>query len=193
MQKHLATQRFDTWQQAHRHMAEDQIKNPDFLIEWNEYMRKHPKSVDKPAQDRPQPKQTHSGGAPAPDPAKASPAQQHPTDPLTYSNAFGSKNANPHLIIDLDMNKGREQCDRCPPPTIHRWPNSMCTAYKGKKGDIILPRLSNEETKARKIMKWNAGFFMTEDPTAPRPPPRQSPSAQDAAAATAATNLALHN
>jgi hypothetical protein len=191
MQKHLATQRFDTWQQAHRHMAEDQIRNPDFLVEWTEYLRKHPKSADKPAQER-QPRQPNSGSAAAPEPAKTPPAQ-HSSDPLTYFNTFGVKNVNPHLIIDLDMNKERAQCDRCPPPTVHRWPNSMCTAYKGKKGDVILPRLSNEETKARKILKWNAGFFMTEDPTAPRPPHRQSPSVQDAAAAAAATNQALHN
>jgi hypothetical protein len=101
-------------------------------------------------------------------------------------------NVNPHLIIDLDMNKERAQCDRCPAPAIHRWPSSMCTAYKGKKGDIIQPRLSPEETKARKIMKWKAGFFSTEDPNAPRPP-RQSPSVQEAAAAVTATNTALHN
>jgi len=62
-----------------------------------------------------------------------------------------------------------------------------------EKGDVIQPRLSNEETKARKILKWNSGFFMTEDPNAPRPPPRQSPSVQETAAAATATNQALHN
>jgi hypothetical protein len=69
----------------------------------------------------------------------------------------------------------------------------MCTAYKGKKGDIIQPRLSPEDLKSRKILKWNAGFFTTEDPNIPRPPPRQSPSVPETAAAATATNKALHN
>lgn len=197
IQKHLATKRFDTWQQAHRHMAEDQIKNADFLIEWNENIR-----TRKPAQERQQPKQvpnqaaggSPAGGSAAQEPPKAA-SKQSPANhanPLTYTNAFGVLNVNPHLIIDLDMNKERAQCDRCPAPAIHRWPSSMCTAYKGKGGDIIQPRLSPEETKARKILKWNAGFFSTEDPTAPRLP-RHSPSVQETAAAAAATNAALHN
>ena len=197
IQKHLATKRFDTWQQAHRHMAEDQIKNADFLIEWNENIR-----TRKPATDRQQPKQapnpatggSSAGGSATHDQPKAAPKQSpaNHANALTYTNAFGVLNVNPHLIIDLDMNKERAQCDRCPAPAIHRWPSSMCTAYKGKGGDIIQPRLSPEDTKARKILKWNAGFFMTEDPTAPRPP-RQSPSVQETAAAATATNAALHN
>jgi hypothetical protein len=197
IQKHLATKRFDTWQQAHRHMAEDQIKNADFLIEWNENIR-----TRKPATDRQQPKQapnpatggSSAGGSATHEQPKAAPKQSpaNHANALTYTNAFGVLNVNPHLIIDLDMNKERAQCDRCPAPAIHRWPSSMCTAYKGKGGDIIQPRLSPEDTKARKILKWNAGFFMTEDPTAPRPP-RQSPSVQETAAAATATNAALHN
>jgi predicted DNA binding CopG/RHH family protein len=189
IQKHLASKRFDTWQQANLYMAEDQIKNSDFLIEWNEHIR-----TRKPAM-QPRQKQHFEGTAAAAEPAMppVTVITAGGSDPLTYSNSFGSKNVNPNLIIDLDMNKSKVQCDRCPAPKVHRWPSSMCTAYKTSKGDIINPRLSHEETTSRKILRWNAGFFMTENPTTPRPPPRHSPSVTDAAAATSATNKALGN
>jgi hypothetical protein len=185
IQKHLATKRFDNWQQAHRHMAEDQIKNPDFLIEWNENIRTR-KSA--PQMDRQQPKQTHSSSAATSESSRTIQPQSPTThiDPLTYVNSYGLTNVNPNLIIDLDLNKSKTPCDRCLDGTTHRWQSHMCTSFKNKKGDIITPKQSAEENKTRLQARWHAGFFSQRDPNISKPP-RLSPSVQDTAASTTQT------
>jgi hypothetical protein len=187
VQVQLSQRRFDTWKQSHTYMLE-QIRNPDFLIQWN---------ADKAARPQMKPKHQHGngggagvlqphgggggGGAASPQVPQAPiiPATSAtPGNVLTYKNKFGKLNVNPNMILDLDLNPQRIVCSRC--GSIHRWLVALCTSFKNKAGEIIEPKLTAEKNKELSILKWKAGFFSEKDPNT-RPAERQSPSTQGTA------------
>jgi hypothetical protein len=197
IQKHLASKRFDTWQECHNYMAEDMLKDPDFFTEWNEDVRT--RALTATPQDKHDKKQGQSsGGGVAPprqdkqhNPAPAGAAT--PSTPvkvnegsLTYRDKHGKLNVNPNLIVDLDLNPDKLVCGRC--GLVHRWLEEFCTAFKNKLDQLIEPKLTFEQIKKATIARWHAGFFAAKDPNKPH---RDSPSVQATASAAAETQKRL--
>ncbi len=179
-QTDLKQQNFKTWQECLSHM-QLQIDNPIFIINWKDACSVR-EAKPKPHQQNPQ-----GGGAAQPrqhqQQQPARPPAPGAFDALTWKNSYGTLNVNPKLIPDLDMNKEKTVCDRCKDGTIHKWLSSLCTAFKDKKNKEIDPKLSMAEVYKRLMQKWNYGFFAAKEPILRAP--RESPSAQDAAAASA--------
>jgi hypothetical protein len=202
IQKHLASKRFDTWQQCHNYMAEDMLKDSDFFTEWNEYVRLT--AVTTQEKDKHDKKQgPSSGGSVVPprhtshNPALAGAAtagvaaQSTPVKvnegSLTHKDKHGKLNVNPNLIIDLDLNPDKLVCSRC--GLIHRWLEEFCTSFKNKQDQLIEPRLTFEQIKKATMARWHAGFFAAKDPN--NRPHRDSPSVQATASAAADTQKRL--
>jgi hypothetical protein len=199
IQKHLASKRFDTWQQCHNYMAEDMLKDPDFFTEWNEDIRtrapvitpqdKHDNKkqgafagggVAPPRQDKPH------NVAPAGAAAPSAPVKVN-EGALTYKDKFGKLNVNPNLIIDLDLNPDKLVCSRC--GLVHKWLEEFCTSFKNKLDQLIEPKLTFEQIKKATTARWWAGFFAAKDPN--NRPHRDSPSVQATASAAADTQKRL--
>jgi hypothetical protein len=181
-QTDLKQQNFKTWQDCLAHM-QTQIDNAAFLVPWKEACMLR---EAKPKHQQ----QAPAGGGAAQQKHQQPPAKQQAAgagafDPLTYKNSYGTLNVNPNLIVDLDQNKEKTACDRCKDGTVHKWASPLCTAYKDKKQKEIEPKLSNTEVHKRLMSKWSAGFFAAKEPQLRALP--KNPSAQDSAAAAAAT------
>ncbi len=193
-QTNLKQQNFKTWRECLTHM-QAQIDNAEFIIPWKEAcsLREEKKG-----------KQNHQAGGGAhqagggaaqvksqPQQPPARPAASGAFDPLTWKNSYGTLNVNPNFILDLDQNKDKTPCDRCNDGTIHKWNSSLCTSYKDKKNKEIAPKLPSAEVLKRQLAKWSAGFFAAKDPALRAA--KQSPSAQESVAASAATVDGLKN
>ncbi len=198
IQKHLATKRFDSWQECHNHMAEDMLKDSDFFTEWNEDIRtRAPATTPQDKHDKRQGASAGGGVAPPRQdkPHNAAPAgAATPSAPvkvnegaLTYKDKFGKLNVNPNLIIDLDLNPDKLVCSRC--GLIHKWLEEFCTSFKNKQDQLIEPKLTFEQVKKATIARWWAGFFAAKDPN--NRPHRDSPSVQATASAAADTQKRL--